>query len=161
MKISASLLASLCLFTFACGDDNPVTPETTPTFMRNFGAQGSDWASSVRQTTDGGYVFVGGHSLTAGNGDDVWLFKTNGDGGELWSEKFGGNALDIAFDVQQTTDGGYIIAGQYEVIPYLLVEPEGVPQALLCKIGLQVNALDANYLAKTMRRQDGRFEIKP
>ncbi len=31
-----------------------------------------------------------------------------------WVKRYGGSALDIAYDVQQTTDGGYIVVGKTE-----------------------------------------------
>jgi hypothetical protein len=50
--------------------------------------------------------------------------------------------------------------GKYEAIPYLLVNPKGVPFPLLASLGSSVNELSANYLKKPMRRQNGQFEIK-
>ena len=49
--------------------------------------------------------------------------------------------------------------GQYEAIPYLLVDPKGVPQPLLAKLGESVNELSASYLSKPMRREGGGFKV--
>ena len=49
--------------------------------------------------------------------------------------------------------------GRYRAIPYILIEPEDVPYALLSAIGLQVNSLGAGYLQKPMRWEGGWFEI--
>jgi hypothetical protein len=62
---------------------------------------------AVRQTSDGGYVIVGGS-------DDVFLIKTNAIGDTVWTKAYGNNAQDAGTDVQQTIDGGYIIAGYTE-----------------------------------------------
>jgi hypothetical protein len=80
-------------------------------WYRTFGGDSTDWARSVRQTTDGGYIIAGAtESFGAGN-FDMYLIKTDANGNELWSATFGGSGMDDADAAFQTADGGYIIAG--------------------------------------------------
>jgi hypothetical protein len=76
-----------------------------------FGGANTDWADSVQQTSDGGYILAG-HTMSygAGNGD-FWLVKTDSDGNKQWDKTFGGTGRDEAYSVQQTSDDGYILAG--------------------------------------------------
>jgi len=80
-------------------------------WQRTYGGSGYDFGFSVDQTTDGGYIVVGGTSSFKVNNLDVYLLKLNSDGSLAWQNTFGGNIDDYALSVQQTTDGGYIVAG--------------------------------------------------
>ncbi len=78
---------------------------------RTFGGGNYDRGYSVQHTSDGGHIIVGEiNSYGAGN-HDVWLIKTDDEGNKLWDETFGGSVWDSGRSVQQTSDGGYIIAG--------------------------------------------------
>jgi len=70
-----------------------------------------DIAYSIQQTTDGGYIAAG---FMAGGGDtDFWVrvIRLNADGDLLWERSYGGSDNDVAHSIQQTADGGYIVAG--------------------------------------------------
>jgi len=75
-----------------------------------YGGTESDIAFSVRQTTDGGYIIAGETQSYSLGEYDVWLIKTDANGTHEWDNTFGGTSEDKAFDVKQTTDGGYVMA---------------------------------------------------
>jgi len=80
-------------------------------WTRTFGGDSDDVAYSVEQTGDSGYV-VAGYTKSFGAGaEDVYLIKVNGRGDTLWTRTFGGDSTDAARSVQQTSDGGYVVAG--------------------------------------------------
>lgn len=79
---------------------------------RTFGGTGDDGAMSAQQTSDGGYILAGKTASYGAGGYDVWLIKTNASGNRLWNKIFGGQLRDEAYSVQQTSDGGYILAGK-------------------------------------------------
>jgi hypothetical protein len=80
-------------------------------WAKTYGGTSSDFASSVQQTSDGGYI-VAGTTWSFGVGDyDIFLIKTDANGNVQWAKAYGGTNEDRAFSVQQTSDGGYIVAG--------------------------------------------------
>jgi uncharacterized delta-60 repeat protein len=81
-------------------------------WAKTFGGTSYERAFSVQQTSDGGYI-VAGYTYSFGAGlDDIFLIKTYANGNLEWAKTFGGTSWDQAFSVQQTSDGGYIVAGR-------------------------------------------------
>lgn len=78
---------------------------------KTFGGSASDSASSIQPTSDGNFIVVG-HTQSYGAGNlDVWLIKVDEDGNKIWDKTYGGILRERGQAVQQTSDGGYIIAG--------------------------------------------------
>jgi hypothetical protein len=77
---------------------------------KTYGGSLDEEAYAVRQTSDGGYIITGFTDSFSDN-RDIWLIKTDPSGNVEWSQTYGGTREDEAYAVQQTSDGGYIIAG--------------------------------------------------
>jgi hypothetical protein len=72
-------------------------------------------ATYVRQTSDSGYILIGKTESHAIGKRDVWLVKTDANGNQQWNKTFGGVNEENGWSVQQTTDSGYILAGDTEL----------------------------------------------
>jgi hypothetical protein len=72
----------------------------------------SDYALSVQQTSDDGYV-VGGHTWSFGaGGNDFWILKLGILGNIEWQRAYGGTSEDWGYFAQQTSDDGFVITGE-------------------------------------------------
>ena len=77
------------------------------------GGSNDDWAESVQTIGDG--IIIAGGTKTFGAGmSDAFLVKTDTYGNKLWHKTFGGPADDLAFDLQQTQEGDFVVAGRTE-----------------------------------------------
>lgn len=74
---------------------------------------------TICQTSDGGFI-IGGSSQSGPYGDktaegygnqDYWVLKLNSFGIIEWQNSYGGSGTDNLFDLCQTQDGGFILAG--------------------------------------------------
>lgn len=84
-------------------------------WTKTYGGTLDDRAYSVQQTTDSGYIIAGKTSSFGAGTEDVYLIKTDANGDTLWTKTYGGENSDAGRSVQQTSDGGYIIAGYMNI----------------------------------------------
>jgi hypothetical protein len=76
-----------------------------------WGGGGDDEGRDIQQTADGGYIVVGRTTSMGSGGNDIVLIRLTGSGDSVWIKTIGGTGHDIGYSVQQTADGGFIIAG--------------------------------------------------
>ena len=86
-------------------------------FEKTFGGNNSDWANSVQETSDKGYIFTG-MTLSYGSGtEDIYLIKTDIFGVKEWDKTFGKSyEKNYSSSVQQAFDEGYILAGSSQCL---------------------------------------------
>lgn len=90
-------------------------------WQKALGGKNEDQANSIQQTIDGGYIVAGssasnngdvsGHHSGDNNATDYWIVRLDNTGNILWQRSLGGSGSDVAWSIQQTTDSGYIVAG--------------------------------------------------
>ena len=66
------ILALTRLFFLITCEDADKTTETDSMFVRNYGGGQGDFASSVQQTTDGGYIITGETESFGDRKRDIW-----------------------------------------------------------------------------------------
>lgn len=80
-------------------------------WQRTYGGSNKDYIYDIHQTGDGGYI-VGANTLSFGaGGKDFWMLKLTILGNIEWQKTFGTSLDEEAYSIQQTNDGGYIVAG--------------------------------------------------
>ncbi len=84
-------------------------------WQQNYGGAKSDTVKSIKQTSDRGYIAVGYTesfcSWNCSGYGDAWVLKLDSTGNIEWQKTYGDSRADSAQSVQQTSDGGYIVAG--------------------------------------------------
>jgi hypothetical protein len=81
-------------------------------WTQTFGGSSDDEAYAIRETTEGDLIIAGATSSygTAGS-RDLWLIRTDPSGNPRWTRNLGGYGSDGAWSVEQTSDGGFVLAG--------------------------------------------------
>ena len=83
-------------------------------WSQTFGDIGYDEGTSVKQTSDGGYIITGWIQYQGNNETEIYLIKTDINGLEQWSKVIGDLSYEKGFDVKETNDGGYVIIGEVQ-----------------------------------------------
>jgi len=83
-------------------------------WFKHYGSTNNDGAQSIQQTSDGGYIVAGYTQSDTYGGYDFGIYKLNSSGNKVWFKHYGGLNGDVALSIQQTTDGGYVVAGPTE-----------------------------------------------
>lgn len=106
---TAVLLFSLLLFT--------TIAKAQIDWQHCYGGTNDDKCNAIRATFDGGYVLAGyatsNNDDVHGNhgGEDFWVVKITAVGDTQWEKCYGGSNIDEAWDIRQTVDSGYVVAG--------------------------------------------------
>jgi hypothetical protein len=87
-------------------------------WQKSLGGSANEEAKAIQETTDGGYIIAGFSESTDGDvignhgASDYWIVKLDNNGNIIWQKCFGGNLSEKANSIQQTSDGGFVVAGR-------------------------------------------------
>ena len=94
-----------------------ITPEGEIIWTKTYGGSSDEFANSIVETKDRGFVLTGqtyskDDNIPGNQGNlDLVALKTNASGELEWIYTYGGSKYDVGFNCILATDGGYIIAG--------------------------------------------------
>jgi hypothetical protein len=88
-------------------------------WQNTYGTRNTEIAEgkSFQQTKDGGFMLAGSiiydasANVSETTHSDIWAMKLDANGLIIWQNRFNTSMQDVARSIEQTSDGGYIIAG--------------------------------------------------
>ena len=96
-------------------------------FQLSFGGLLNEYTKCVIPLSNGGYLICGYTTGFDASNYDIFLAKTDVGGNLLWFKRYGHSNLDVAYNVIETYDGGFAMAGT------LLSGPLGSDDIVLIK----------------------------
>lgn len=114
-------------------------------WQKNYGRGYFEQVYDIVQTSDGGYLFVGGavspdvSGNVTPNTSDCLVSKLNPSGDVVWEKIFGGSLNDTAYSLTQTRDGGFILAGSSDSASRGLSRNHGMSDFWVIKFDLTGN----------------------
>jgi hypothetical protein len=109
-------------------------------WQKCFGGSNEDEGNSIKTTSDGGYIFSGWTGSFNGDvgfhySDACWIIKLNNTGVVEWKKLLDGGGDDKGYDVQQTSDGGYIVSATVDDGGLDISDHKGGFDAWIIKLG--------------------------
>ena len=85
-------------------------------WARSAGGTGEDKGHSIIQTSDDGFLVIGGYGYNSytGTGGDLLLIKFSSTGSVEWTRTLGGREYDWGYSVVQMADGNFAVVGKTE-----------------------------------------------
>jgi hypothetical protein len=117
-----------------------LSPDGTLEWSKSFGGTALDRCNNVYACSDGGCIVVGQISSIDGDievrygGYDICAVKLSSTGEIEWQKTLGSSDHDWGRAVQQTTDGGYVVAGRVGLHDIDVVAPPGTASMWVVKL---------------------------
>lgn len=145
MRKSVLFLLSSIFIGILSGCIFPMPPETE--WSKLFGGAGYEHNAIIIQTSDGGYIVADSSQstdisgVTNNGGFDIYLIKLDSDGNVIWQNMYGGSGDEMVTSIQQTNDGGYVVAGSSTSTDISGTDINGTSDAYVIKLGAEGNVV--------------------
>lgn len=83
----------------------------TPQHWQVFEEPGEQYGNQIIPVSDGGYIMAGSTENTPGGDFDAFLLRFDENGNTLWRRNYGGLERDFGYQVKETVDSGFALAG--------------------------------------------------
>ena len=87
-------------------------------WQKSFGGSNIDEATSIAETSDGGFLVCGLTNSTNGNvtinygQTDAWVIKISSIGNLIWEKTYGSAGIESFTDIQSSSEGNYVLSGR-------------------------------------------------
>jgi hypothetical protein len=114
-------------------------------WQKNLGGSEMDEARDIQETSDGNFIIAGMTQSTDGDvtkknkNADFWIVKLDYQGNIIGQNTFDKEDGDAAFSIQETADGGFIVAGETWSIAWAGTESSGNTDFWVIKVDAQLN----------------------
>lgn len=90
------------------------------TFQKSLGGTQEEYVYAIEQVSDGGYIMCGRTFSSTINGSwDAQIIRLNASGDTVWTKNYGNVGYDEFQSIKRTSDGGFIVCGQTDVVDAL------------------------------------------
>jgi hypothetical protein len=109
-------------------------------WQKCLGGTSNETAVAIRQTADHGFIVTGNTNSNDGNVtgnhglNDVWVLKLSESGNLDWQKTLGGTDYDYGYSIEETAEGGYIVAGSTKSIDGNVIGNHGGTDAWVVKL---------------------------
>ena len=81
----------------------------TVQWSKTYGGSAGDYGLHIDQTSEGGFIVCGYANSFGAGGSDGYVIKLDSSGNIQWSKLYGGANNEAAYEIIQTSDGGYAV----------------------------------------------------
>lgn len=88
-----------------------IDPDGNLLIQKTYGGTVDDFARSVDNTSDQGFIIAGTTCSTDSGDAEMMIMKINANGDSLWNKTFDFDSVTYGYSVEETSDLGFIVAG--------------------------------------------------